>query len=213
MDEAKMKLLVVGDSFMKPDRRNLQFTGQHWSELITEYEVINLAEDSSTNAVIFVQLLEGLTQKPDAVILGFTMPDRLEFANEKYYPPPRRWYSNGMIPPTRTDQKLAVDYYRATVCHDMLKIKGYITARSCFLTLEKLNIPYAYSWNGLDGDITYPDYINPWRSEIVEEFNKHQIPLNLATYPDFKMIPGYHVDNAEWQTTFATQALEILKRG
>ena len=215
MDEDKIKptLLIVGDSFMKPERYHSKFFGQHWSELITDYNIVNLAEDSSSNAVIFVQLLDGLKQKPDAVILGFTMPDRIEFANEKFYPPPRRWYSNGMIPAKRSDQRLAVDYYRATVCEEMLAIKGYIVARSCFLTLEKLNIPYAYSFNGLDNDISKSVHTNTWRMEIVEEFNQHQIPLNLSTYPDFKMTPGYHVDNIEWQSMFAKQASEILKRG
>jgi hypothetical protein len=211
-DKIKKKLLVVGDSFMKPDSCRLQFVGQHWSEMITDYEIINLAEDSSTNAVITVQLMEGLEQHPDAVVLGFTMPDRIEFANNNNYSSPRRWYSNGMIPNQLSDQRLAVDYYRATVCPEMLNIKGYTMARCCFLTLKNLNIPYAYSLNGLDNNLADLNP-NPWLTKFLGDFKEHQIPLNLATYPDFKMIPGYHVDNAEWQATFAKQALEIIQRG
>ena len=75
MDEMK-RLLVVGDSFMQ---RDPDFPGQHWSEMLPEYEVINHAQSGISNAIIAYNFWQGLSHKPEAVILGCTMPDRLEF--------------------------------------------------------------------------------------------------------------------------------------
>jgi len=207
MDEDKMKLLIVGDSFMKPD---LAFPGQHFSEMLPGYEINCQAQDSSSNGMIAVQLFEGLEQKPDAVILGFTMFDRIEFdakRNQVKY----RWYSNGMIPPSHTDEQLTVDYYQATVSHEMMYIRSLLIAKSCLLTLTQHNIPFAYTVNGL--------YDHPnngrqhWRDKLLGEFDQCQTEINFTHYPDPKFHhPSFHVDNLSWQQQFANQCLEILSQ-
>jgi hypothetical protein len=156
LNKTKPTLLVVGDSFMTTDEN---YQGQHWSEMVTDYNVINFAQSGCTNFMIALQVMQALeTLHIDAVVLGFTEENRLEFPYKPGQPAPinRHWYTSGATPLMNND-----------------------------------------SWWKL------------WLSE----FESHKVPLNLATYPEFKMIPGYHTDDPEWQQTFCNQAVEILKHG
>lgn len=208
------QLLVVGDSFMHPDPA---FPGQHWSEMLPEYEILMLSQSGSTNGMIAWQFFEGLKQKPDAVVLGFTMADRIEFKSND----PKdstKWYSSKHDGRTSADEKLAVDYYQATVCQEMMLFKGFLTVRSLLLTCEKQKIPYAFTLNGL-WDSVHVDLNNQlWNAvyeheiRLLSEFAKHRIPTNFTTSGIFKMSPGFHVDDPAWQKRFAQEAREILQQ-
>ena len=204
------KLLVVGDSFMCPDSN---FPGQHWSEMLPEYEILMLSQSGSTNGMIAWQFFEGLKLGPDAVVLGFTMPDRIEFGldTEQQKTHRRLWASNGHAYLT-ADQQLAVDLYRALTDDHMNRFKSCVMARSLFLTCESRGIPYAYTLNGLFNNLTrlpYPSDSNV--NNILGEFS-HRMCVNLATYQDFKMSPGFHTDDPAWQQQFAQEAREILQQ-
>jgi len=201
-----MKLLVVGDSFMKPDNR---YPGQHFTELFKGWQIICLAQDSSSNGMIAVQLFEGIEQQPDAVILGFTMFDRIEFDAEPGSK--HRWYSNGMIPSGNTDEQLTVDYYQATASHNMMYIRSLLIARSCFLTLIQKHIPFAYAVNGL---YDHPNNARQhWRDRLVGEFDQHLSKTKFTDYPNPTLHnPSFHVDDLGWQQRFADECLEILSQ-
>jgi len=205
------KLLVVGDSFMHPDAN---FSGQHWSEMLPEYEIIMLSQSGSTNGMIAWQFFQGLEFKPDAVVLGFTMPDRIEFRlNEKEQNSQKRiWSSNGHKNLT-SDQHLAVDLYRALTDDHMNRFKSCVMARSLFLTCESQGIPYAYTLNGLFNNLAqlpYPSDSNV--NSILGDFVHRMCATNLATYPHWKSSPGFHTDDPAWQQRFAQEAREILQR-
>ena len=206
------RLLVVGDSFMHPDKN---FPGQHWSEMLPEYEILMLSQSGSSNGMIAWQFFQGLELKPDAVVLGFTMPDRIEFKNHNAKDSDK-WYSNKHEWQTSTDEKLAVNYYQATVCQEMLLFKGFLTVRSLLLTCENLQIPYAFTLNGL-WDVDKKDLTDEYWSTIhkhdirlLGEFAQHRA-INFTTSGIFKMFPGFHVDDPVWQQRFAQQAREILQ--
>jgi hypothetical protein len=216
MDENKIKptLLVVGDSFMTTDSRH---RGQHWSEMVNDYQVINHAQSGCTNFMISVQVMQALkTHNIDAVVLGFTEENRLEFPYKFGQPAPhnRQWYTSGATSLMNHDETMTDLYHKVAACPEMMRIKSYTAIRSTLLTLQTKRIPYAWTPSLLDNDKSTQRCNNdPWWKLFLSEFESCKVPLNLATYSDFKIIPGYHTDSPEWQATFAKQAVEILKRG
>jgi hypothetical protein len=216
MDENSMKkLLVVGDSFMCPDP---DFLGQHWSEMLPEYEILMLSQSGSTNGMIAWQFFQGLKQNPDAVVMGFTMADRIEFKTKNITYTANKWYSSKHDQHMSADEKLAVDYYQATVCQEMIMFRSFLTVRSLLLTCEKQKIPYAFTLTGLWNPTTKSLIDEPWKTiyehELMTlgEFAKHQIPTNFTSSGIFKTRPGFHVDDPVWQQRFAQEAREILQQ-
>ena len=209
------KLLVVGDSFMHPDPL---FPGQHWSEMLAEYEILMLSQAGATNGMIAWQFFEGLKQNPDAVVMGFTMPDRIEFKTTDFTYTNNKWYSSKHDWHMNTDEKLAVDYYRATACQDMMLFKAFLIVRSLLLTCEKQRIPYAFTLNGLWNRDTKDSNSKIWKdicdadSLVLGEFDKHQTSTNFTSSGIFKTSPGFHVDDPVWQQRFAQEVTKILQQ-
>jgi hypothetical protein len=206
-DQMKKKLLVVGDSFMRPDAN---YPGQHWSEMLPEYEILMHAVSGSSNGIVAWKFFEGLKLSPDAVVLGFTIPNRIEFrldANKDY--PNRIWTTNAHQDLT-TDQRLAVDYYQATADEQMMLFKACVQARCMLLECQQRGLPFAYSLNCLFNNLAVLPY--PSSSEVRDllgEFSQHEC-TNLATYQGFKMSPGFHTDDPAWQKRMATEVAHIL---
>ena len=206
------KLYVFGDSFMTQDP---DYTGEHWSEIQNIYHSVIRSQSGSSNSMIAYQVLQCLTEIPDAVVVGFTAPYRLNFDMPPegiIDHPGRLWYNNGAVNYITRDQKLTCEYYAASVSERMVLFETYILMRAVFLTLEKLRIPYAWTPLLLDCNIAHPlDDTQDWKS-ILAEFEDKKISLNLATYQDFKNSPSFHTHNLNWQTTFAHQAMKIVQQ-
>ena len=190
------------------------FPGQHWSEMLPEYEIIMLSQPGSTNGMIAWQFFEGLKLNPDAVVLGFTQPNRIEFEatveQQKNFK--RKWLSNGHTSLTN-DKKLAVDYYVALSDDQMNRFKSCVIARGLFLTCESQGIPYAYTLNGLFNNLIHLPYpSDPDVNNILKEFFHRMCATNLATYPKWKQSPGFHTDDLSWQQRFAQEAREKLQQ-
>jgi len=212
MDESQMKkkLLVVGDSFMRPDP---EYLGRHWSEMLPEYEILMFSQSGSSNGMIANQFFKGLLLNPDAVVIGFTASDRIEFRLDARPEDARNnnsWIT-GSHAALNSVQKIAADYYATAVCQDMQFFKNLLLARSLLLTLEKKKIPFAYTCNLLfnhlddqEGQAQVDKYLG--------EFEQHRCPTNLATYPNWKASPGFHTDDPEWQQRFAQEVREILQK-
>jgi hypothetical protein len=201
---AMKKLLVVGDSFMT---RDIDYPGQHWSEMLPEYDVIMRSVSGSSNGIIAYEFFQGLKLNPDAVVMGFTQPDRIEFL----IPPGRDytnriWYSSGNSE-LNSDQRLTVDLFRATTDDQMNLFKSCVMARGMFLECERRGLPYAFNWNGLYGAPGAP--LVPLIESIVSEFRSREC-TNLNGHPEFKMSPGYHTNDPVWQNRMATEVREIL---
>jgi hypothetical protein len=200
----KPKLLVVGDSFMKTDPA---FPGQHWSEMLPDYQVDNRSQDGSSNGIIAERLWSALNTNPDAVVLGFTEPNRIEFD-----------YQDGFVTHAhhnklKSEQALTADLYKIHTSQRMNMIKSCVMVRGLLLTLEKQKIPYAWTLNLLFNNLaTLPYPSDPDVQEILGEFMHRMTATNLATYQGFKMIPGFHTDDPAWQSRFAQEVREILQK-
>lgn len=196
------KLLVVGDSFMHPDSN---FVGQHWSEMLPEYEILMYSVSGSTNGRIAHQFYQGLLQQPDAVVLGFTEPNRLDFEFKG------QWVSANYKEITH-DQKLLADLYKIHVPHEMLMIKDCTMVVGMLSLLERRKIPYAWTLNLLFNnlyELPYPS--DPWVKSILGEYFYRMTDTNLATYPNWKTSPGFHTDDVEWQRRYAQEARHITQ--
>jgi hypothetical protein len=181
--------------------------------MLPEYEILMYSQSGSSNGMIAWKFFEGLGLKPDAVVLGFTMPDRIEFllteAQQKISQ--RIWSSNGHQNLTH-DQRLAVDYHVTLTDDNINRFKSCVMARSLFLTCESLGIPYAYTLNGLFNNLTHLPYPSDSNvCNILGVFASRMCPTNLATYPHFKTSPGFHTDDPAWQQRFAREVREILQ--
>ena len=204
----KPKLLVVGDSFMLPDPEYLE---RHWSEMLPEYDILMYSRSGASNGIIAYNFFQGLANKPDAVVLGFTAADRIEFQVEQQTNTEYHKWVTGSHASLNSLQKTAAEYYSMLVCQDMQFFKNLLLAKSLLLTLEKMKIPFAFTpnllFNHLD-DAARQTQLN----EHLGEFNQHQCPTNLATYPNWKASPGFHTDDPEWQKRFAQEVKEILQK-
>ena len=74
-------MIVCGCSWMYPDY-TAEFKGSHFSELIADelgYELIVNSMSGSSNGGICVQIEDAIKQKPDLILFGQTLSDRIEF--------------------------------------------------------------------------------------------------------------------------------------
>jgi hypothetical protein len=205
VDEDKMrkKLLVVGDSFMKPDSA---FLGQHWSEMLPDYEILMYSVNGCSNGIIADQFFQGMKCHPDAVVLGFTQPNRIEFDYQGGY------ITNAHHAMT-SEQALTVDLYKIHASYRMQMVKSCTIVRGLLLTLEQKKIPYAWTLNLLFNNLaTLPYPSDPTVREILGDFIHRLTPTTLATYQGFKNSPGFHTDDPAWQTRFASEVREILQK-
>ena len=202
-DQVKKKLLVVGDSFMHPD---VNFPGQHWSEILPEYEILMYSISGSSNGIIAHQFYKGMECDPDVVVLGFTEPNRLEFNHNS------TWIT-GSNRLASSEQQLVADLYKVHSSHEMLMIKDCSVVRGILSTLQDKKVPYAWTLNLLfNNQSKLPFPSDPWVNKILGDFFYRMTPTNLATYQGWKANPGFHVDDPVWQTRFSSEIREILKQ-
>ena len=200
-------MYVFGDSFMTQDTA---FPGEHWTELVADYDVVMRSQSGCSNGMIAYEVLQSLKELPDAVVLGFTAEMRLNF-DASDTDDGRLWRNNGNSFITE-HEKLACDYYAATVSERMVLIETYLKMRGLFLTLERHKIPYAWTPMMLDNNLAQPRCETLDWIDILSEFDAKKTPLNLSTYPVFSSNPGFHTHNHSWQLQFAQQAQTIIQQ-
>jgi len=206
----KKKLLVVGDSFMRPDP---DYPGQHWSEMLSNYDIIMNSQSGASNGIIAYNFYQGLDNNPDAAVLGFTFISRIEFlTNIKLVEGNIKWITGSDRVNTTKDQQLFADMYQIHADNEMQQIKEISIARSIMSILQHRKIPFAWTPNGLFNNKALIPPEDTWMNCILGDFAYCQTPTNLATYPDFKSSPGFHTDDPKWQQRFAIEVQEILQK-
>jgi len=196
---------------MHPD---MDFPGEHWSEMLFEYDIIMNAQSGSSNGIIAHKFYQGLAEKPDAAVLGFTFKSRVEFPvdivinNNKI-----KWTTGADRYNITKDQQLFADLYQIHTDNEMQQLKEILRTCSMMSMLQVRNIPFAWTANGLFNNLAVLPYpSDPWINFILDDYSDRRTPTNLATYPNFKMIPGFHTDDPEWQKRFANEVREILQK-
>jgi hypothetical protein len=204
------KVLICGDSYCVTDPK---FPGLHWSEkllnLTDNIEIYNLAYGGCSNALISLQLLQGLKFNPDLVIMSFTNEHRYESdANVNAIP-----YELSAL----SISSYIKERYKTNPASRMLelsenfeKIKSYFYIMFCFLTLKEKGINFCFSLGGFEYQ---QDYTTLLRSNFLENtisnYSMHELSLNLW-YHGQKTSPYFHVDNEEVHTLFSNECFSRL---
>ena len=221
------KVLVCGDSFFTLDP---DFPGLHWSEKLLAstpptYELHNLSHGGDSNALISLQLMQGLEFKPDFVILSFTTAHRHELDNNKNACPHdftlesinasriNRYKSTSQLENMTPSQIEMFEQWSTLIISDDFEIlKNYFIICHCLTLLEKEKIPYCYSLGGFSYAanpflIIQNNFIKNYFTETSDKCLK----INLWNYIAHKMRPYFHVDDESVQTSFANECRYHLK--
>jgi hypothetical protein len=204
----RASVLVMGDSFMS---RDPEYPGQHWSELMTQWQVENVSRAGYSNALIALTVLEYIEHtRPDAVVIGFTDCLRLEFAAQGRHGPGNSWITSAHDPVLTADERLARDYFRVTRDLWMEVNKSAMLIGNVLMTLRNLNIPFAFSWMMFDD---FLEQIVPVQRLQFRQFEQQRITYNLATENRHCWgisSPRYHVNDHNAQQRFAKEAHLVL---
>ena len=204
------KILICGDSYCVTDPK---FPGLHWSEKLLNQsdniEIYNMAYGGCSNALISLQLLQGLKFNPDLVVMSFTNEHRYESdANVNAIP-----YELTAL----SVSSYIKERYKTNPASNMLelsenfeKIKSYFYIMFCLLTLKEKGIDFCFSLGGFEYQ---QDYTKLLRSNFLENtisnYSAHELSLNLW-YHGKKTSPYFHVDSEEIHTLFANECFSRL---
>lgn len=217
MDEnqIKPKLLVVGDSFMTND---IRYPGHHWSEMITEYEVINLAQGGASNFIINYNLMQGLKHQPDAVVIGFTDPFRIEVSSKislvkdttVFSRVSSKWITNLYHGYLNDDCQAYIKTYRHLQDDDLNGNKAALEVLGILSFLKQQNIKTVFSYGLFEGFLTQ-GFIHLRILAELEKFKESKLDHNLVDYiTDINDTDiAFHVNDQKQQRKFAK---EVVKR-
>jgi len=206
-----MKILVCGDSFCVTDP---DYPGLHWSEKIlnssSDIELSNLSIGGSSNALITMQLMQGLKLNPDFVVLSFTNEHRYERDNKiDAMPYDLSAQSISAYLKERYSPNFeSVPKIFATLSTNFEKIKNYFYIMFCLQTLKEKQINFCFSLGGFEYKQDYSAFINSnFIDNNIVDFKEQELLTNLWYYHSNKNRPYFHVDNESVQTLFANQCL------
>jgi len=219
-----MKILICGDSYCVTDPK---FPNLHWSEKILNhdpnFELLNLAYGGCINAMITLQLLQGLKLCPDFVIVSFTADGRYELdknisalpkelsSQELSNYQSERYTTNNY--PIDHDTKNTIDKYRLTASsQNFERLKNYFYISFCLTTLSTKNIPFCFSLGGFEFNQDYTNFINSnYIENFIVDYTQHQLSTNLW-YHGQKASPYFHVDDDKVQALFANECIARMQK-
>lgn len=202
-----IRVLVCADSFGVTDDA---FPGLSWSEKISQMspdvEVLNLSQSGASNALIQLQLHQGLRLRPDFVIFSFTDADRLELDPEcdfeivknrgTYYQTSqdgtnsvptaqalRHWnekqfITNCWLRAPDATQMFNKCYY-TLFSSEASVLKSYLQILSCFTMLNSLGVPFCFNLGGFDPGIFRADY-----HDVIKQ---HYLTDELGVFAESKL--------------------------
>lgn len=182
-----------------------------------DFEVMNLAYGGCSNAMIALQLMQGLNLNPNFVILSFTNENRYELDKDVNALPrdlsvqelanyqKNRYTTNMYI----KDQD--IDRWMAGKCSENFeKVKNYFYIGFCLHTLRINNIPFAFSLGGFEYQQDYSALIRAnYMYNSIDDYKKQELKTNLW-YHGNKAKPYFHVDSDEVQTLFANECVSHI---
>ena len=216
-----MRILICGDSFAITDP---EFPGLHWSEKIldhsADFEVCNLAYGGCSNALIAMQLLQGLKLNPDFVILSFTSDGRYEVDADISARPKelsaveladfqkRRYLTNCFEQSMPAAQLDALNRWRVTASENLEKLKNYFYIAFCLQTLHSQDLDFAYSLGGFEYQQDYTQLIRGnYLDNVLADYQTKELATNLWYHQNGKTKPFFHVDDSHIHTLFANECI------
>jgi hypothetical protein len=201
-DQMKPTMLVIGDSFMSQDERH---PGEHWSEMLPEYRVVNLAKGGASLAWIVEQLMDGLAYNPAVVVVGLTDEARITFEyGSKIYSSCHAWELT-------SDQKLLYTMWLAVMSVKHRYILAYSQISFIFETLRQRNIPFVWHpglFRSIDKDKPEAAEANRFNF-VLDQYAYCEIVQDIWQHPHVEH-PIFHIDNLEWQVEFANNVRTLL---
>jgi hypothetical protein len=210
-----MKILVCGDSFSATDP---DFPGLHWTEKILDFspdfEVCNLAHGGCSNAMITLQLLQGLNLNPNFVIVAFTNENRYELDKDPSILPTDltvqglSTYQHNRYTTNMYVKDAGIEKWMAGKCSENFeKLKNYFYISFCLQTLRQHNIPFAFSLGGFEYQQDYTALINSnYVYNFIKDYTANELKTNLWYYGS-ESTPTYHVSNDQVQTLYANECI------
>lgn len=218
-----MKILICGDSFAVTDPA---YPGLHWSEKILDFspdfEVINFAYGGCSNALIALQLSQGLRYDPDFVIFTFTSDGRYEFDSDVGALPAslssmeianylKCRYTTNMYDRESTKSKASNRYHVEIASENLEKLKNYFYIMYCLNEVSCRNINFCYSLGGFEDGQDYMGLLNEnFLSNGLLNYKKQEILTNLWRYKNNSSRAYFHVEDPNIQTLFANQCIEHI---
>jgi len=208
------KILICGDSYCVTDPK---FPGLHWSDKLLNQtdriEIYNLACGGCSNALISLQLLQGLKFNPDLVVMSFTNEYRYESdADVDAIPHALTAESISSYIKERYNFNPRSASSVLALSENFEKIKSYFYIMFCLQTLKDKRINFCFSLGGFEYQ---QDYTNLLRANFIENnisnYSMHELSLNLW-YHGNKKSPCFHVDNEEVHTLFANECFSYLNK-
>lgn len=219
-----MKVLVCGDSYCVTDPG---FPGLHWTEKMlaqsAEIEICNLAYGGCSNAMIVMQLLQGMKLQPEFVIFSFTAHGRYELDNDitalprdmsvgeiANYQKNRYTTHNHKI--DKKKQELINHWHLLASSANFEKLKNYFYISFCLMYCKTNNIPFCYSLGGFEFNQDYTTLINSnYLENLLVEHQSSELSTNLW-YHGNKHTPFFHVDSDPVQTLFANECMMYVRK-
>jgi hypothetical protein len=217
------KILICGDSFAVTDPA---YPGLSWTEKILDFspdfEVINLAYGGCSNALIALQLSQGLRFDPDFVIFTFTSPDRFEFDSDIDAMPVslspaeiasylKRRYTTNMYDQASKKTRSAIVYQLETASQNLETLKNYFYIMYCLNEVKNRQINFCYSLGGFEFQHDYNGLLNRnFLSNSLVDYKNQELLTNLWDYKNHSTPAYFHVDDPKIQTLFANQCIEHI---
>ena len=216
-----MKILVCGDSYSTTDPN---FPGLHWTEKILDFssnfELANLAYGGSSNAMITLQLLQGLNLNPNFVILAFTNEHRYELDKDISALPINltalglgNYQKNRYVTNAHVNDNEIKRWMGGKCSDNFEKLKNYFYISFCLQTLKQRNIPFAFSLGGFEYKQDYTALINSnYVPNFLKDYTDYELKTNLWYYGNPKSKKLFHVDSDEVETLYANECLAHINR-
>ena len=212
------KILICGDSFCVTDDR---FPMLHWSEkllnMAPDIQVWNMASAGASNALIAMQLLQGIKLCPDFVVLSFTGEHRYETDRDlDAVPYDLKPESISAYLKNRYRHLINPDL-QGTLSTNFEKIKTYFFIMLCLQTLVMRKIHFCFSLGGFEYQQDYASLlrVNLLRNDIVD-YAHNQLATNLwehmVSNPTDPAEPKFHVRKEQIHTLFANECMSRLEQ-
>lgn len=200
-------LLVLGDSFMSPDRWRSKYAGTHWTEKCRKYNIRNLAKPGYSNYNIIRLLHLALEKKLDFdyVLLWFT-DHRLTFPNLS----DQKWLGTTITncsPEYLTaDQTIAAKYYFTEIPEQFMLEQTALEILGTLSWLKTKQLKFLFNFGQWHG-FPYLPYGESLYNELLEwkesKYNFSEIDISHYTANnkliiDSKSGPSYHTKEF-WQ--------------
>lgn len=217
-----IKILICGDSYCVTDPA---FPGKHWSEHIlnrsADYQVINLAHGGCSNALILLQLLQGLRFNPDFVIMSFTGDNRFEYDLNKnslprdlgseeiaHYLKSRYTTSAGK---DFSKNRALFEWLESSASENFEKLKNYFYVINCLTILDKYKIPFCYSLGGLEYKQDYTNFLRSnYLHNVIDEYQEQRLNINLW-YHGQDSVPVFHINDDQVLELFANECISKVE--